>query len=95
MFNIMQISDVMKITKAGQVTVPKEIRDILNTDAIAFEVLDNNDVHIVPIKSVGGALTKYTKQGDADFASIRDEVWKSQTKRYLKQGKIKERGLEA
>ncbi len=85
----MIITEVMKITKAGQVTVPKIIREILKTDNIAFEITDNKEIHLIPITSVAGSLSDFAKNGDEDFNAIRVKSWNSQTKRLLNPHKEK------
>lgn len=77
----MIITEVMKITKAGQVTVPKMVREILKSDNIAFEITDNNEIHLVAVTSVAGSLNEFAKNKDEDFNAIREKSWKSQTKR--------------
>lgn len=49
-----------KITKKGQVTIPKPIRDILNTDTIYFEIVDDTIV-VRAVKDAGGSLNEYAK----------------------------------
>lgn len=75
----MVINEVMKITRAGQVTIPKVIRDKLQTDTIMFEVIDEQ-VHIIPVTNVAGALSEYSKADDKDFSEVRELAWKEQTK---------------
>jgi bifunctional DNA-binding transcriptional regulator/antitoxin component of YhaV-PrlF toxin-antitoxin module len=85
----MIITEAMKITKAGQVTVPKIIREILKTDNIAFEITNNNEIHLIPINSVAGSLSDFAKNGDEDFDAIREKSWKSQTNQLLNPHKEK------
>jgi AbrB family looped-hinge helix DNA binding protein len=53
-------TDSIKITNKGQITIPKEVRNILNSDIIAFEIVEGK-VMINPIKSVAGSLRNYSK----------------------------------
>ncbi len=47
----------IKITRKGQVTIPKEIRDRLKTNSVYFEVA--NDIVIVkPVRNAAG-ISKY------------------------------------
>jgi AbrB family looped-hinge helix DNA binding protein len=66
----------MKITSKGQVTIPKEIRDLLKTDIITFDVVDG-DVVVKPVRDVGGSLKEYAKnvRGDISFKKMRDMAW--------------------
>ncbi|MBF0464695.1 MAG: AbrB/MazE/SpoVT family DNA-binding domain-containing protein [Nitrospirae bacterium] len=63
----------VKITSKGQITIPKRIRDILDTDIVEFEVKDNLVV-LKPVRSVGGSLSKYSV-GRKTFSEIRDIAW--------------------
>jgi AbrB family looped-hinge helix DNA binding protein len=67
------LTTVRKLTKKGQVTVPKKIREQLKSDAVEFEILDGN-VIIKPVKSVAGALRKYAK-ALIPFEESREKAW--------------------
>lgn len=62
-----------KITRKGQVTIPKEIRDLLESDIVEFE-LTGGKVVVKPVKSVGGSLSRYSRRY-APLKDIRDKVW--------------------
>jgi len=62
-----------KITKKGQVTVPKKIRDFLSSNIIEFEIIDDK-VIIKPVKSVAGSLNKYARKY-VSFEKVREETW--------------------
>jgi AbrB family looped-hinge helix DNA binding protein len=47
-----------KVTSKGQVTIPKEIRDILDSEVVEFEV-ENEKVVLRPVKRVAGRLSSY------------------------------------
>jgi AbrB family looped-hinge helix DNA binding protein len=81
----MIISEAMKITKAGQVTIPKAVREALKTDTIIFEISDNH-VSIVPVVNIAGALRDFalTTDNAEDFARIRDAAWQEQTSKLVK-----------
>lgn len=64
---------IAKITRKGQVTIPKKIRELLGSDIIEFKV-HRNDIIIKPVKSIGGSLHKYSKRY-VPFEDIRDTVW--------------------
>jgi AbrB family looped-hinge helix DNA binding protein len=68
-----------KITRKGQVTLPKEVRDILHTDIITFEIKDNN-VMIKPINKVSGSLRDYKK--DISFQDARNKAWNELASNY-------------
>ncbi|MBI5345092.1 MAG: AbrB/MazE/SpoVT family DNA-binding domain-containing protein [Deltaproteobacteria bacterium] len=64
---------VVKITSKGQATIPKEIRDLLKTDVVEFDVIEGAVV-VKPVLSVGGALSRYSK-GYVPLKDIRETVW--------------------
>jgi AbrB family looped-hinge helix DNA binding protein len=64
---------VVKITKKGQVTIPKKIREKLNTEVVEFDIVDDN-VIIRPIRSVSGSLKEYAK-AFIPFKEAREKAW--------------------
>lgn len=46
------------VTSKGQVTIPKEIREILGSDVIEFAV-ENESILLRPVKRVDGKLRSY------------------------------------
>jgi AbrB family looped-hinge helix DNA binding protein len=62
-----------KITKKGQVTIPREIRKALDSNVVEFEV-SGNDVFIRPVRSVAGSLSVYA-ESYIPIKEIRDSVW--------------------
>lgn len=60
-------------TKKGQATIPKEIRNLLKTDVVEFEVVEGTVV-VKPVLSVGGSLNHYSK-GHVPLKDIRETVW--------------------
>ena len=48
----------VKITRKGQVTMPKEIREKLNANAVYFEVEDDI-VMVKPVRDTAGSLREY------------------------------------
>lgn len=67
------LTTAVKITSKGQVTIPKEIRNLLGSDIVEFELIEGN-VMVKPVKSVGGSLKKYAKK-HIPLEEIRDTVW--------------------
>jgi AbrB family looped-hinge helix DNA binding protein len=63
----------VKITRKGQVTIPKEMRDFLGSDIVEFR-LTNGNILVKPVKSVAGSLSKYAKKYTS-LKDIRDKVW--------------------
>lgn len=77
----MFISEVVKITKSGQITVPKAIRNILKSDTLVFEVMDNHEVHLVPVQSTSGVLKEYANKQDSQEA--RESIWRQEVSRHI------------
>jgi len=63
-----------KITSKGQVTIPKRVRDILESNTVEF-IISDDTVIVKPVKSVGGALAKYATK-HAALKEVRKKVWK-------------------
>lgn len=61
------------ITSKGQLTLPKAVRKILNTNTVEIEVIDD-EVRLKPVRSVAGALEKYAG-GKAPLHEIREKTW--------------------
>jgi len=53
------VGKTAKVTSKGQVTIPKEIRDILDSDVVEFKV-ENGRVVLRPIKRLAGKLSSYS-----------------------------------
>lgn len=66
----------VKITRKGQVTIPKEIRDKLKANAVYFEVEDDT-VMVKPVRDAAGSLREYAgnvKPG-ASMRQMKDKAW--------------------
>ena len=68
------LTNVSRVTKKGQVTIPKKIRDKLKSDAVVFVILDDK-VILKPVISVAGALQKYAR-ALIPFEEARENAWK-------------------
>jgi AbrB family looped-hinge helix DNA binding protein len=66
---------IAKITRKGQVTIPRKIREKLNSEVIEFDVMEDNNVVLRPVKSVAGSLSDYAKKKPGSFAEIRGKAW--------------------
>ena len=63
------------ITSKGQITIPKEIRKILDSRTVEIDVTDG-EVRIRPVKSVAGALAGYAEGRKPEpLHEIREKVW--------------------
>ena len=71
-------TSAVKITRKGQVTIPKAIRDILKANAVYFEVEDNA-VMVKPVRDAAGSLREYAwkvKSGKS-MKQMKDEAWEA------------------
>jgi AbrB family looped-hinge helix DNA binding protein len=66
----------VKITRKGQVTIPKKIRDILKTNSVYFEIVNNNIV-VRPVRDAAGSLSEYAKnvRAGTPFEKIKEKAW--------------------
>jgi AbrB family looped-hinge helix DNA binding protein len=66
----------VKITRKGQVTIPKEIREKLNANAVYFEVEDDT-VIVRPVRDAAGSLCEYAGNVKAGVAmkQMKDMAW--------------------
>ncbi len=66
----------VKITRKGQVTIPKKIREKLKANAVYFEVEDDT-VMVKPVRDVAGSLREYAgnvKPG-ASMRQVKEKAW--------------------
>jgi AbrB family looped-hinge helix DNA binding protein len=66
----------VKITRKGQVTIPREIREKLKANAIYFDVEDDT-VIVKPVKDVAGSLSEFAgnvKPG-VSMKQMKDKAW--------------------
>jgi AbrB family looped-hinge helix DNA binding protein len=66
----------VKITRKGQVTIPKEIRKKLKSDAVYFEVEDDT-VIVRPVRDAAGSLSEFAgnvKPGGT-MKQMKDKAW--------------------
>jgi len=66
----------VKITRKGQVTIPKEIREKLKSNAVYFEIEDDT-VMVKPVRDAAGSLSEYAgniKPG-VSMKQMKDRVW--------------------
>lgn len=63
------------ITSKGQVTLPRVIRNLLNSRVVVFEPTEEG-ILIKPINSVAGSLSAFAHAVPEDISVARDAVWK-------------------
>jgi len=68
---------IMKITRKGRVTIPKIIRNKLNTDVIYFEV-ENDIVVIKPVRDAAGSLREFAGyvRPRISMKKMKSKAWK-------------------
>ncbi|MBI4287110.1 MAG: AbrB/MazE/SpoVT family DNA-binding domain-containing protein [Chloroflexi bacterium] len=66
----------VKITRKGQVTIPREIREELNANAVYFEVA-NGIVMVKPVRDAAGSLKEYarTVKPGISMKRMKDRAW--------------------
>jgi AbrB family looped-hinge helix DNA binding protein len=66
----------LKITKKGQVTIPKEIRDLLKSSTVYFEVVDEKIV-VKPVRDAAGSLSEYAKnvKPGLPLGRVKEKAW--------------------
>jgi len=63
-----------KITKKGQLTIPRKIREHLDSQVVEFAIV-GKDIVMKPVKSVAGSLSSYAKKGAVPFREAREKAW--------------------
>ena len=66
----------VKITRKGQVTIPKEIRKKLKSDAVYFEVEDDT-VMVKPVRDAAGSLSEFARnvKPGVTMKQMKDKAW--------------------
>lgn len=66
----------VKITRKGQVTIPKEIREKLKANSVYFEVEDDT-VMVKPVRDVAGSLREYAGnvKPSASMRQVKEKAW--------------------
>ena len=69
------------ISDKGQIAIPKEFIKHLGSKVIKLEILNNNEVRMIPVKDVGGSLADFAKKNlSNDFNDIKNQAWDRVTK---------------
>jgi bifunctional DNA-binding transcriptional regulator/antitoxin component of YhaV-PrlF toxin-antitoxin module len=70
------------VTSRGQISLPKKIRDILNSYIISIEVNEKNQVILSPIHDLAGSLSEYQQNSESSlsFDEIREQVWQDNSR---------------
>ena len=69
-------TEAMKITRKGQVTIPKKIRERLKATAVYFEVV-NDEVVLRAVRDAAGSLSNYAKnvKPGISIKQMKDRAW--------------------
>ena len=69
-------TEAVKITKKGQVTIPKKIRDKLKATSVYFEVV-NDEVIVRAVRDAAGALSEYGRNAGPNISinEMKDRAW--------------------
>jgi len=69
-------TEAVKITKKGQVTIPKKIRERLKATAVYFEVV-NDEVVVRAVRDAAGSLSEYARnvKPDISIEQMKDRAW--------------------
>lgn len=68
-----------KITKKGQVTIPRKIRKRLDSQIVEFAIV-GDDIVLRPVKSVAGSLRSFAKKKAVPFKEAREKAWGEATR---------------
>jgi AbrB family looped-hinge helix DNA binding protein len=66
----------VKITRKGQVTIPKAIREKLKANSVYFEV-EGDLVVVKPVRDAAASLREYAGnvKGDASMKQLKHKAW--------------------
>jgi len=69
-------TEAVKITKKGQVTIPKKIRERLKATAVYFDVI-NGEVVVRAVRDAAGSLGEYARnvKPDISIEQMKDRAW--------------------
>ena len=69
-------TEAVKITRKGQVTIPKKIRERLKATAVYFEVV-NDEVVVRAVRDAAGSLAEYARnvKPGISITQMKDRAW--------------------
>jgi len=70
---------IAKITKKGQLTIPRKIREHLGSQVVEFAIV-GKEVVMRPVVSVAGSLSSYAKKEPVPFKEVREKAWEEAVK---------------
>jgi AbrB family looped-hinge helix DNA binding protein len=68
----------IKISKKGQITIPKEIREKLRASTIYFDIVDDT-IMVKAVRDVAGSLQPYAKnvKPGTPMKQIKEKAWEA------------------
>ncbi len=69
-------TEAVKITRKGQVTIPKKIRDKLNATSVYFKVI-NDEVVVRAVRDAAGSLSEFGRNAKSGMSieQMKDRAW--------------------
>jgi AbrB family looped-hinge helix DNA binding protein len=76
----------VKITRKGQVTIPKEIRVRLNASAVYFAV-ENDNIILRPVRDAAGSLSEFARnvRPGVSIKQMKDQAWEEAVREKARQ----------
>ena len=65
---------VMEVSSKGEVTLPREVRRVLGSDVVTYDVKDGR-VLLLPVHDAGGSLKEYAGKPPIPFRRVREKAW--------------------
>jgi|COG998Drversion2_1049125.scaffolds.fasta_scaffold97980_1 bifunctional DNA-binding transcriptional regulator/antitoxin component of YhaV-PrlF toxin-antitoxin module len=65
-----------KITRKGQLTLPKVVRDALKADIVRIILEEGGQVRIEPVEELAGSLKQYADEPYIPHQTARNQAWK-------------------
>ena len=82
-------SHPIRITDQGQITIPKEMRDLIASQTVILELnpQNKNEIKIIPIPDVAGSLSAFGHGSEVDFKTEREHAWDEAASKFKKSSK--------
>lgn len=82
-------SHPIRITDQGQITIPKDMRDLIASQTVILELnpQNSNEIKIIAVPDVAGSLSAFGRGPDIDFKSEREHAWDAAASKFKKSSK--------
>lgn len=82
-------SNPIRITAQGQITIPKEMRDLIASQTVILEINIQNgqEIKIIPVSDVAGSLAAFGQGSEVNFKTERAHAWEEATSEFKKSRK--------